>query len=141
MSTPYVVYQAYGEGGLLLYVGLSRHWPNRWQAHSRQHPWWRVITQVSFTRGFTHREAIWLEAFWIATLLPYYNRIHPEIPPAPDSLTTHCSHCATVYAVSLRPPGARCDDLSLRDPAGWPANACAGHCELQSYDGEWECLS
>lgn len=40
-----------------------------------------------------------------------------------------CDRCATLYDIGpdgLRREGDRCNDLSLRPPAGWPRNRCKG---------------
>ncbi len=130
------VYQAFDQTNTLLYVGLSRHWPNRWTTHAERKPWWTAVArlQIDWLPSLTH--ARWLEAFWIRTKSPIYNQIIPRVPTPPDDLTVKCTQCPTWYHVSLKAPEDRCDDLSMKT---WPTHfttqqilalSCPGICVL-----------
>jgi len=138
------VYQARDQENRLLYVGLSQHWPRRWAAHAEDKPWWQEVAQLQVCWLRTQAEAAWLEEYYIQTLKPRYNRHIPPNRRAPDSLSTICSLCRTGYSVSWRPPGSRCEDLSLKPWTEKMTNielealACQGICQLE---GKWECLA
>ena len=120
------VYQAFNQAGRLLYVGLSRHWPRRWNAHAVDKFWWPEVAtlQIVWLKEF---EAAWYEGWLIRTQHPRYNRQIPPAFQAPDSLGTVCDKCRTWYAASLRPPETQCDNTSLGPTT---MTICDGRCRI-----------
>lgn len=132
------VYQAFNAEHALLYVGLSKHWPSRWTAHSKRAPWWSTVARLEVIWLPGLYEALWYEGHLIRTAHPKYNKHIPKPLAAPDRLSTQCTLCPTSYSVSWRPPGSQCEDLSLKP---WTeqmtesellALGCKGICELIS---------
>lgn len=133
------IYQARTCDGDLLYVGYSNHWPNRWASHAATKSWWKQITELKVT-WFEHQaDALWYEAFLINTHRPPHNKKIPEIPIPSRRLDTICSLCPTRYHVSMRLPGSRCEDLSLKALPNLTRMTerelidagCYGRCELE----------
>lgn len=88
------LYRFYDADGVLLYVGISKHWPERLTQHRRDKVWWTEVARIDL-EPFPTREAV-LEAERAAIIAerPRYNVIHngggssptatPQ--PAPDAL-------------------------------------------------------
>ena len=144
--SPTCVYQAFDQQEHRLYVGLSKHWPRRWAAHAEKTSWWHEVAQLRICQLTTIREAEWLEGYYIRLYKPRYNLHIPPWRSPPDTLSTSCALCHTGYSVSWRPPGSRCEDLSLKPWSEAMTNselqalACPGRCELVT-QGKWECLA
>ena len=140
------VYQAFDANKTLLYVGLSKHWPRRWAAHSQANAWWPTIARLHIEWVPNLYAALWYEGYLIRLHRPRFNKHIPALIQAPDCLSTKCSLCPTGYSVCLRPPGTRCEDLSLKPWTEEMTEAellelgCHGICELV-VDGKWECMA
>ena len=144
------VYEAF-ETDRLLYVGISKHWPNRWVSHSSDKAWWQSVTLLRVTWYATREEAVKRESYLIQTMTPPHNKNIPRplrrARHVEREYTTYCDRCPTQYSSTMRPEGSRCHDLSLplehvdgskvKTDSEWDEIACHGICRT---DNPWcEC--
>lgn len=75
-ETPHRLYRFFGEGGVLLYVGISDDLPTRWTTHRRKKSWWREWREITLTPYPSRQtlEAAEIEA--IKTERPLHNIVH-----------------------------------------------------------------
>lgn len=110
------VYEAF-ETDRLLYIGISKHWPNRWVSHSGDKSWWQSVTLLRVTWYDSRDEAQRREGELIRLMRPPHNIVIPDPPrmrrTRTQEYTTYCNRCPTQYSSTLRPEGSRCHDLSL----------------------------
>ena len=80
------LYRIYGEGGGLLYVGVTSNRVSRMQSHAEK-GWWREVRQVEYEDFATRTEALAAERSAIVGSLPKYNRAHvpPQVRAARDA--------------------------------------------------------
>ena len=86
------VYRAYDERGVLVYVGLSRHWPRRWVAHPTELLMQTVRLEIEWYPSLV--EAQEAEAEQIRRLSPLWNRQQPSA----HDVAFRCQACGTTYA-------------------------------------------
>ena len=115
------VYRAYDERGVLVYVGLSRHWPRRWAAHPAELLMQTARLEIDWYPSLV--EAQEAEAEQIRRLSPLWNR---QQPSAPDP-AFRCQACGMIYAsVQAISESVRIDDRELWSIAGL-CNDMSGH--------------
>lgn len=68
-----VVYRVFGQYGELLYVGVTRNFPQRIKRHRDKSKWWREWFDISFEPFATRAEAEAAEARAIDTENPRWN--------------------------------------------------------------------
>ncbi|MEU6098944.1 GIY-YIG nuclease family protein [Streptomyces sp. NPDC047079] len=73
------VYQYFGTGGHLLYVGITERGVKRAHEHAGSKAWWKLATGCTLEHFDTREEALEREAYLIRTYRPPYNQQHnPE---------------------------------------------------------------
>lgn len=79
----HALYRFYGDGGVLLYVGITHNPGRRWGKHRDDKPWWAEVVGITIEQHPT-REAV-LEAERAAILAehPCYNVVHNGRRPPP----------------------------------------------------------
>jgi hypothetical protein len=66
---------------VLLYVGITRNFGQRWTNHAKQKPWWPDVQRHTAEWFDTRREAEAAEKLAVATEGPKYNIVHKPRPP------------------------------------------------------------
>jgi hypothetical protein len=72
-SSDTTLYRLYGEGDVLLYVGISGKWPSRMSQHARSKRWWDDVVTVKREVLPTRAEALAAEGRAILDEKPLYN--------------------------------------------------------------------
>ena len=115
------VYRAYDERNVLVYVGLSRHWPRRWVAHRAELLMQTARLEIDWYPSLV--EAQEAEAEQIRRFSPLWNR---QQPSAPD-VAFRCQACGMTYAsIQTSSESVRIDDRELWSIAGL-CNDMSGH--------------
>jgi predicted GIY-YIG superfamily endonuclease len=71
------LYRVWGDGGLLLYIGVSNDFGRRWKEHAKQQPWWGEMRRLTADEWFgSRKEAEEAEQAAIKTERPKYNKRH-----------------------------------------------------------------
>jgi predicted GIY-YIG superfamily endonuclease len=73
LKDEHVVYRAIGERAVLLYVGVTKDFPNRMKAHSKSSDWWDVLSRIHIERFDSRQDALTAEATAIRAEDPIYN--------------------------------------------------------------------
>jgi len=76
------LYRFFGEGGTLLYVGITDDTHRRWTEHAHSKPWWPNVTRKSVEWFDTRAEAATAELLAIKTEGPAHNFGTPGSPEA-----------------------------------------------------------
>ena len=98
------VYRAYDAQDSLLYVGIARRWPARWQAHAARATWYPEVARLALEAHGTDAAARAAEAAAIRDEQPRYNvRGVSEDDTAFPRDGLRCPTCGTVWA-SMRHP-------------------------------------
>lgn len=71
---PCCLYRFFGEGGRLLYVGISENLPTRLSQHRADKPWWHEVRSISVEHFPTRLDAEVAEREAIEREEPTYNR-------------------------------------------------------------------
>lgn len=91
-DTPHRLYRFFGEGGVLLYIGITDDLPTRLSSHRREKSWWREWRGITAT-PYPSRQA--LEAAEIEAIKaekPLYNVTHNRPRPTVPSRPARPSH-------------------------------------------------
>ena len=67
------LYRFYGEGGALLYVGITANLESRWLDHERLKPWWPQVARKTFEWHEDRPAALKAELAAIKTERPVHN--------------------------------------------------------------------
>lgn len=71
------LYRVWGADDLLLYIGVSKNFGQRWKQHARQQPWWDEMKRLTADEWFEFRsEAEAAEEAAIKAERPKYNKRH-----------------------------------------------------------------
>jgi len=79
-SARVALYRFYGTDDLLLYVGISQHLGQRWEAHMRSKLWWPAVRRQTVQWYASRAEAAVAESVAIAQERPLYN-LQQATPP------------------------------------------------------------
>lgn len=120
------LYRIYGEGAVLLYIGITKDFGARWRQHARLQPWWGEMRRLTVDAWYeTRQEAGEAEEAAIKAEKPKYNKnlAKPESPPKPKSAQRKKSPSSPQHSRSViyvdRPPGESaagffCQDAGIR---------------------------
>jgi len=67
------LYLAHGADGRVLYVGIARDWPRRWQHHAARSAFFPLVSRLDVQQYDTRRAAEEAERAAIASYKPTYN--------------------------------------------------------------------
>ena len=68
--------------GELLYVGITRNWPQRMTQHQADKPWWSDVRDIEIVAVLGTRQQVEaIEKAVIKTEAPTYNKTHAVLPP------------------------------------------------------------
>jgi hypothetical protein len=71
------LYRIWGEGDVLLYIGISKRFGKRWEDHAREQPWWGEMRRLSVDAWHQSRTAAEeAEENAIKAERPKYNKTH-----------------------------------------------------------------
>lgn len=73
MNERTALYRIFGEGDLLLYVGISGSPERRWVRHSETQPWWPEVRSMKFAWHESREDALIAEKQAIREEKPRYN--------------------------------------------------------------------
>lgn len=76
MSEPHVLYRCYASDNALLYVGISKHWPDRMIQHRRDKHWFGDVTKVEVEHYADRDTALAAERAAIQKERPQHNVAH-----------------------------------------------------------------
>lgn len=83
-TEPTALYRVFGDDGLLLYIGISNNFGNRWKRHAKVQPWWDEKRRLTVDEWFdSRREAEATETTATKAEKPKYNKTHGTCPPRP----------------------------------------------------------
>src|SRR5437867_11723412 len=106
---PVVVYRTRNDLGLIIYVGITKHWPTRWWQHHRTN---RVLVgetvRVEIYYCGSRREARHVEADLISSCQPRWNYQRPNL----IKLEYRCQRCGMLSASWRVMSGEECYDMS-----------------------------
>ena len=74
----HALYRFYGDGDVLLYVGLTVHLPTRLRDHRRDKDWWIEVVRMTVQRYPTREAVVEAERLAIMTERPRYNVQHNQ---------------------------------------------------------------
>jgi hypothetical protein len=72
------LYRICGEADLLLYIGITKSVPIRWNGHSIKQPWWNELRSLTVEFYDSREEAEAAEEAAIRTERPKYNKRHND---------------------------------------------------------------
>jgi ribosome-binding protein aMBF1 (putative translation factor) len=73
------LYRILGDADLLLYIGVSNDFGQRWKAHAKAQPWWDEMRRLSVDAWYdSRREAEAVEKAAIKTEGPKCNKVHAK---------------------------------------------------------------
>lgn len=76
------LYRIRGEASLLLYIGISKHFGQRWWEHAMKQPWWDEMRSLSADEWYGSRaEARKAERAAIKAERPKHNKHHNKVRP------------------------------------------------------------
>jgi predicted GIY-YIG superfamily endonuclease len=78
---PTALYRVYGDGDLLLYIGISNNFGHRWQQHASVQPWWGEKRRLTVEWLASRPEAEEAEPAAIKAEKPKYNITYAEPRP------------------------------------------------------------
>lgn len=78
---PTALYRLFGDGDVLLYIGISKTFGRRWHQHSRSQPWWPQVRRQSIDWYPGRDEALAAEADAIRAEYPRHNVAHARPRP------------------------------------------------------------
>ncbi len=79
MSGRTALYRVYGDGGLLLYIGISKDFGKRWKNEARDFPWWGEHRRMTVDWHDSRPQAAAAETAAIAAEDPRYNIRRPPV--------------------------------------------------------------
>lgn len=80
------LYRIWGDEGLLLYIGISNDFGDRWKSHAKEQPWWDEMRRLTADAWYDRRaDAEEAEAAAIKAERPKYNKRH-AVPAGPAPL-------------------------------------------------------
>lgn len=79
-ESPTTLYRFFGDGGALLYVGITVNFDQRREQHSKDKKWWSEVKRWTATEHPCRMDAIGAEAEAIQSELPKYNYVHHPDP-------------------------------------------------------------
>lgn len=114
MTTPTVLYRLYGEGGRLLYVGITCGPRDRFKTHHQEKSWWPEVVGATFEHFETRRAALVAESEAIRNEDPYYNVAGRD---ANETDLVRCAHRVRQWVACLPEDGADryCDIADFLD--------------------------
>lgn len=81
-DTPTTLYRFYGNGGALLYIGITLNPGERWKRHRDDKPWWTEVTNITLEQHPTRQAALEAERLAIVAERPAHNIVHNRTPKA-----------------------------------------------------------
>lgn len=123
-STParQALYRFYGDGGQLLYVGITSNPGNRMAQHGATKSWWEDVRGVSIEWYDTRSAVAAAERRAIALEKPLHNVVRPTIRPASPvtviPVPTPCRHCLNCRE------GLECDQYRPLEEDEDPPSSC-----------------
>lgn len=121
MSERTALYRIWGDADLLLYIGVSKDFGNRWKQHAKQQPWWDEMKRLTADEWFDSREeAEAAERKAIKAERPKYNVTHNS-PPKPERTICYWYDSEWWRVIAYEP--------------GWPDPAHR-HLAVQSMSGD-----
>jgi len=107
----HALYRFYGSGGELLYIGISRQWPDRFKQHGRDKYWFGDIARIEIEYVDSRERALDEEKRAIQSERPLHNVTHndPDLPRSPELRTVFARHMLRAgQHVALGLTGDRC---------------------------------
>lgn len=93
------LYRILGEGGELLYVGISLNVAKRMSEHRSEKSWWDEVTDIKREHYSTRETALEVESRTIKREQPKYNVMHNSEAPSPNGkLVMMCHGCGKSVA-------------------------------------------
>lgn len=77
---PHALYRFYGEGGVLLYVGITSNPGARWKQHETDKPWWSDIRGITVEHYASRTSVLAAERLAIEVEKPLHNKVRPSLP-------------------------------------------------------------
>lgn len=87
-SGPTALYRLFGEGDVLLYIGISNSFGRRWHQHEQAKPWWHKVRRQTIDWCPSREEAEAAEEAAIKAERPRYNVVHNTGSTRPSSRPT-----------------------------------------------------
>lgn len=131
------LYRIWGEADLLLYIGVSKNFGQRWKQHAKEQPWWDEMKRLTADEWFEYRsEAEEAEEAAIKAERPQYNKRHlvpvarkqrgtaqpvpviTALPPSPEPPTLEETVPFPYSLLSFRLPEPDMSDADLSTPDG-----------------------
>jgi len=97
MSDRTAVYRLFDVDGVLLYVGISNHFGQRWERHAKVQPWWPEVQRQTVEWHPTRKDAADAETVAIKDEHPRFNVVHA---PRPEKV--HAKRAPVPGASTLR---------------------------------------
>lgn len=125
MSVPTALYRLFGDGDVLLYIGISKTFGHRWHQHAQSKPWWPDVRRQMIDWHPSRDAAEAAEKAAIRTEHPKYNLAHnvplqaqrprlvalPPPMPSPNGLIGHREWTNRAAALGLTEK--QCDRLPV----------------------------
>lgn len=89
-----VLYRFFDDSGVLLYVGISKHWTSRLNSHESRSDFFRLASHITIERYATRQEVEQAETAAIVNEKPLYNRSQN---PLHESWLDHFSRLKRSY--------------------------------------------
>lgn len=83
MSTPTALYRLFGDGDLLLYIGIAKTFGVRWHQHEQAKEWWPEVRRQTIEWHASREAAEDAERAAIKAERPKYNKQHNRPQPQP----------------------------------------------------------
>jgi predicted GIY-YIG superfamily endonuclease len=83
-KTPHALYRFFGEGGELLYVGITNNPTRRFAQHGVKRDWWHEVATIRMERHESREAVLAAERSAILAERPRYNVVHNGGAPVTD---------------------------------------------------------
>jgi predicted GIY-YIG superfamily endonuclease len=85
----HALYRFFGQGGQLLYIGITRDPSSRWGQHRGDKPWWFEVQRIEIESLPDRASALKAERLAIQSEKPRYNVVHNRRTSAAPRIEVH----------------------------------------------------
>lgn len=82
-AVPHALYRLFGDGDVLLYIGISKTFGYRWHQHAQEKIWWPEVRRQEIAWFPSKEEALDAEGAAIRAECPHHNIVHNNGRPRP----------------------------------------------------------